>query len=174
MKRTEPTILALDPGLRELGWAALKGRRLLTCGTASFRRHPRERRLLEVKRQIRGWTKAHRPQVIVVERTYRHPVPWLDGLDGITRYARGLARRRRLGFVTYAPQQVRKTVLGNGKGTKREVAAVVAARFPALRVYLTQDRKWKELFWLNMFDAVALALHHQTLRNPPSRSRCCG
>ena len=46
-----------------------------------------------------------------------------------------------------------------------------ARRFPQLRLYLTQDRRWKERFWLNMFDAVALALHHQALKQPPSRSR---
>jgi Holliday junction resolvasome RuvABC endonuclease subunit len=109
--------------------------------------------------------------VIVVEKTYRHPVPWLNDLHRLTLHARGLARRRHIGFATYVPQQVRKTVLGNGKGTKREAAAVVAARFPALRVYLTQDRRWKEHFWLNMFDAVALALHHQAVTKPPSRGR---
>lgn len=42
---------------------------------------------------------------------------------------------------------------------------------PQLRLYLTQDRRWKEKFWLNMFDAVALALHHQALTKPPSRGR---
>jgi hypothetical protein len=47
----------------------------------------------------------------------------------------------------------------------------VAHRFPRLRVYLTQDRRWKERFWQNMFDAVALALFHQSLTQPPSRSR---
>jgi Holliday junction resolvasome RuvABC endonuclease subunit len=66
---------------------------------------------------------------------------------------------------------VRQTVLGNGRGKKEEVAALLAARFPSLRVYLTQDRRWKERFWLNMFDALALAIHHQTLTQPPSRSR---
>ena len=167
----EPTILALDPGLRELGWTALRGRRLLGHGVLALRPHPKQRRLAEVRRHVRGWVRAHRPHVIVVERTCRHPVPWLNDLHAITQYVRGLARRRHLRFATYAPQQVRKTVLGNGKGTKREVAAVVAARFPSLRVYLTQDRKWKEHFWQNMFDALALALHYQSLTQPPSRSR---
>ena len=171
MNETDHTILALDPGLRELGWAALKGRRLLASGALSLRRHAKERRLLEVKRQVRGWVRAHRPAVIVLEKTYEHPVPWLNDLHAITAYAVGLSRRRRLGFATYAPQQVRKTVLGNGRGTKRETAAVVAARFPHLRVYITQDRRWKERLWLNMFDAVALALHHQSVMKPPSRGR---
>ncbi len=170
----EPTLLALDPGLRDLGYAVLRGRRLLASGVLPLRRLEPGKRLPEVRRQVRGWLNSHRPQAIVLEKTYPHPVPWLHALHGITVYVRRLSRRRRLHFSTYAPQQVRRTILGNGKGTKREVAAVIAARFPALRVHLTQDRKWKELYWQNMFDAVALALHHQSLTPPPSRSRRSG
>jgi Holliday junction resolvasome RuvABC endonuclease subunit len=167
----EPTILAVDPGLRDLGYAVLCGRRLVASGVLALRRLPKETRLAEVRRQVRAWLKAHRPGTIVVERTYRHPVPWFDSLHAISLYARRLSRRRHLHFVSYAPQQVRKTVLGNGKGTKREAATVVAARFPQLRVCLTQDRRWKEVYWQNMFDAVALALHHQSVTRPPSRGR---
>jgi len=169
--KNEPTILALDPGLRDLGYAVLRGRRLVTGGVLGLRQVPKPDRLGEARRHVRGWLRSQRPRVIVVEKTYRHPVPWLNDLHRLSLYARGLARRRHLRFATYAPQRVRKTILGNGKATKREVAAVVAARFPSLRVYLTQDRKWKEVYWRNMFDAVALALHHQTVTTPPSRSR---
>lgn len=66
---------------------------------------------------------------------------------------------------------MRATVVGNGRAKKAEVALAIAHRFPSLRVYLTQDRMWKERYFLNMFDAVALALHHQTNTQPPSRSR---
>jgi Holliday junction resolvasome RuvABC endonuclease subunit len=169
--KNEPTILALDPGLRDLGYAVLRGRRLITGGVLGLRQVSREERLADARRHIRSWVRTHRPSVVVVEKTYRHPVPWLNDLHRLTLYARGLARRGHLGFATYAPQRVRKTVLGNGKATKREVAAVVTAHFPSLRVYLTQDRKWKEIYWQNMFDAVALALHHLTLTNPPTRDR---
>ncbi len=171
MRRHPDTILALDPGLRDLGYAVLHGRRLVTGGVLPLRHLPKPDRLAEVRRQVREWLKVHRPGTVAVEKTYPHPVPWLDGLHAITRYARGLARRKHLRFATYAPQQVRQTVLGNGKGTKREAAVMVAARFPALRVYLTQDRRWKERYWQNMFDAIALALHHQSATKPPSRSR---
>ena len=170
-KQLDRTLLALDPGLRELGWAILRGRRLIASGVVGLRQLPKEQRLPEARRHIRQWLKAHHPKAIVLEKTYRHPVPWLDDLHRLTLYVRRVARKNRLGFAAYAPQQVRKTILGNGKGTKREVAAVVVARYGSLRVYLTQDRKWKERFWQNMFDAVALALHHQFLTNPPSRSR---
>ncbi len=107
----------------------------------------------------------------MVEKTYRHPVPWLNQLHLLTQSARTLAAHGHSGFATYAPQRVRQTVAGNGRATKPEVALAIAHRYPSLRIYLTQDRKWKERLWLNMFDAIALALHHQAVSSPPSRGR---
>jgi len=41
----------------------------------------------------------------------------------------------------------------------------VVAKYPELKVYLTQDRAWKEKYHQNMFDVVALGMmsarHHE-------------
>jgi crossover junction endodeoxyribonuclease RuvC len=170
MRKNPDTILALDPGLRELGYAVLQGRRLVTSGVLGLRRTPKDERLANARKHVRSWMEIHRPDAVVVEKTYRHPVPWLDQLHQLSRSAQNLASRRHAAFAMYSPQRVRATVAGNGKAKKPEVAIAVAHRFPSLRVYLTQDRRWKEGYWQNMFDAIALALHHQATQ-PPSRSR---
>jgi len=171
MPRPNRPILALDPGLRDLGFAVLAGRKLLARDVIALRLIPKSRRLEEAHKRVAALVATHRPGAIVVEKTYPHPVPWLDDLHRITLSAKRLAAKRRIKFATYAPQAVRHDVAGNGNAKKPEVAIAIAHRFPQLRVYLTQDRRWKEKFWLNMFDAIALALHHQTLTKPPSRSR---
>ena len=171
MPKMTDTILALDPGLRDLGYAVLRGRRLLASGVLGLRRLPKAERLTSARGHVRMWLRTHRPQVLVVEKTYRHPLPWLDELHRLTRSARNLATRQHTAFAMYSPQRVRATVAGNGKAKKAEAAIAVALRFPQLRVYLTQDRRWKEVYWQNMFDAVALALHHQAATKPPSRGR---
>ena len=170
MRRAPDTILALDPGLRDLGYAVLRGRRLVTSGVLGLRRMPKGERLVSARKHVRSWLRTHQPDVVVVEKTYRHPLPWLDQLHQLSRSARNLATRQHAGFAMYSPQRVRATVAGNGRARKPEVAIAVAHRYPSLRVYLTQDRRWKERYWQNMFDAIALALHHQTTQ-PPSRSR---
>jgi len=38
------------------------------------------------------------------------------------------------------------------------LSEVIVSKIPKLKVYLTQDRAWKERFHQNMFDAVALGL----------------
>jgi Holliday junction resolvasome RuvABC endonuclease subunit len=113
----------------------------------------------------------HGPTAIVVEKTYPHPLPWLHRLHRLTLSARRIARRSHAAFAQYAPQTVRKSLVGSGWANKPEVALAVAHRFPQLRVHLTQDRRWKESYWHNMFDAVALAIHHQRAQHPPSRGR---
>lgn len=170
MRKNPDTILALDPGLRDLGYAVLRGRRIVTSGVLGLRRVPKDDRLAIARKNVRTWLTTHRPDVVIVEKTYRHPLPWLNQLHQISRSARNLATRQGAAFAMYSPQSVRATVAGNGKAKKPEVAIAVAHRFPSLRVYLTQDRRWKERFWQNMFDAIALALHHQATQ-PPSRSR---
>lgn len=170
MRTMNDTILALDPGLRDLGYAVLHGRRLVTSGVLGLRRVPKAERLPSARQHVRSWLRTHRPDVVVVEKTYRHPVPWLDQLHRLSRSAKNLATRQHADFAMYSPQSVRATVTGNGKAKKPEVAIAVAHRYPSLRVYLTQDRRWKERYWQNMFDAIALALHHQAT-HPPSRGR---
>lgn len=170
MRTTPETILAIDPGLRELGYAVLHGSRLKARGVFNLRLVAKARRLDTARSELSALLHAHHPGVVVFEKTYRHPVPWLNQLHDLARSARNLATRSGADFVMYSPQRVRQTVAGNGKAKKPEVAMAVSHRFRELRVYLTQDRRWKETFWLNMFDAVALALHHQSTQ-PPSRSR---
>jgi crossover junction endodeoxyribonuclease RuvC len=162
MQRKTRPILAIDPGLRDLGFAVLAGRKIVAAGVLPLRLLPRSKRRAEAGRLIRSWLGAYRPGAVVLEATYRHPVPWLNELHRVTRTVARLAEQRRgLSVTAYAPQTVRKSLTGNGWSSKREVATALSCRFPALRVYLTQDRKWKERYWLNMFDAVALAVHHQ-------------
>ncbi len=155
------TILALDPGLRDLGFAVLRGPRLVAAGVRPLRLLPRSRRHAEARRLVADWIRAYRPRVLVLEATYRHPVPGFAALHCLARASRRIARTARIEIAEYAPQTVRKAIVGSGRATKRETALAVATRFPQLRVHLTQDRRWKECYFLNLFDAVALALHHQ-------------
>jgi Holliday junction resolvasome RuvABC endonuclease subunit len=167
----QSTILALDPGLRELGYAVLRGRRLMTQGVLDLRGSPVRRRPAEAANALTAWIRAYRPQTLVLEQIPNHRTGWLRPVYRLGKKLGRLGTRCGLPVATYSVKAVRKTVVGYGWATKRDVAEVLCGRYPILRVHLTQDRKWKERYWFNLYDAVALALHHQTLINPPSRSR---
>ena len=168
------TILALDPGLRDLGFAVLSGKHLVSAGVLPLRSLAKTRRLDRTRQALLAWIRAYRPRTLVLENVPKRPLDGLAGLPALGRQLRRVAARRRLPLVDYSARTVRRTVVGNGWAGKRDVAAALTARFPELRVHLTHDRKWKEAYWQNMFDAVALAIHHQSLSKPPSRSRRSG
>jgi Holliday junction resolvasome RuvABC endonuclease subunit len=162
---TRPTtILALDPGLRALGFAVLTGTRLADGGVLHLRLLPKAQRAREARHAVEQWLYAFRPQVVVLERTYRHPVGPLNDLHRLNQAVGRLAAARHIPVTTYAPQTVRKSVVGDGWATKQKVAEILSARFPTTRMFLTQDKRWKERHWQNMFDAIALAVHHRSPR----------
>ena len=171
MPQRSPTILALDPGLRDLGFAALSGAHLLDSGVLTLRTVPPLQRLRTVRARLEQWIEQHAPDVLVIENVPRRPLDSLPGLPALGRLLRRTAGRYDLELVMYSAKTARRTVAGDGWAGKAEVAKAIAAHFPQLRVYRGQDRKWKERYWQNMFDAIALALHHQNVTQQPSRSR---
>lgn len=171
MLKTNRTILALDPGTRDLGYAVLSAKRLITASVLPLRNIPRRRRLGVVREHMLGWVRAYRPRTLVLESIPRRPLDVIAGLPALGRLLRRIANEQKLTVATYSARTVRGNVVGDGWAGKREVAEAMSTRFPDLRVHLTHDRKWKEAFCQNMFDAVALALHHQSQTKPPSRSR---
>ena len=70
---------------------------------------------------------------------------------------RAIGKRKKLKVLSFAPSTVKKHIARDGWAKKKEVAKAIATKYPELKVYLTQDRGWKERYHQNMFDAVALA-----------------
>ncbi len=171
MRKNPDTILALDPGLRELGYAVLSGKRLLISGVLSLRAVPPRRRLRSVEESLGAWNRAYHPRVLVLESIPKRPLDTIAGLPALGRLLRSFARNRRIKMSAYSAKTVRRAIVGNGWAGKRQVAEAIAARFPDLRVHLKQTTKGRQSYWANMFDAIALALYHQSLDQPPSRSR---
>lgn len=158
--KNNQTILALDPGLSDLGYAVLCGRRLVDSGVQSFRFISRSRRHAEALSTVRTWLDRHEPDSLVLEATPGDHEPNFAALRRLERSVRNLAGRKGLRLAVYPAQTVRKALLGNGWAGKYEVAVTMAARYPTLRIFVRQNRRWKERYFQNMFDATALAVHH--------------
>lgn len=164
MPKNRKIVLALDPGLRELGYAVFAGKKLVISGVRPLKLLPPDRRMSEARRQLLSWIAAYRPGTLVVEQTNRHPTGSFHSLHRLARSLTRIARGRGLSVTGYAPQTVRKHLVGNGKCTKKELAQALALTYPDLQVFVNQDRKWKERYFQNMFDAVGLGLYHRSKR----------
>ncbi len=156
-------VLAIDPGTHYIGVAVLDGTKLVYYGvkTLSNRKSPHDI-LTEGRNIIRGLIDDYKPKTLAVEKTFFANNKNSALLNLFADEIVAIGKRRRLRVVTMAANVVRKEICGNGWATKRDVAQEVCRRFPELVPYLSSDRKWKEEFFCNMFDAVALAVAAST------------
>jgi Holliday junction resolvasome RuvABC endonuclease subunit len=159
MPKNNSKILAIDPGTRELGVAFLEDKKLIYHGVKIIRnrKSPHEK-LREGRKIILRLIKDLKPQVLVVEKAFFAQNRNASLLNVLVDEIRAIGRRKKLKLISYAPSTVKKYICGNGRAGKKEVARVVVAKYPELKVYLTQDRGWKEKYHQNMFDAVALGM----------------
>lgn len=158
-KRKSQKILAIDPGTRNLGVAFFEGSDLIYYGVKVIQlQNSKKKTLMEGRKIISRLIHDFKPAVLVVEKTFFPNNKNSEVLNSFTREIQALGRRQGLKVFSFATNTVRKTICGNGAGSKDEVAYVVISKFPELKAYLTSNRKWKEKFYRNMFDAIALGL----------------
>lgn len=98
------------------------------------------------------------PEVLAIEKTFVGRNRNASLLNVLADEIQTLGIRHKLKVLVFAPSAVKKAICGNGWATKAEVAKAVVGQYPELKAYLIRDRKWKERFHANMFDAVALGM----------------
>jgi crossover junction endodeoxyribonuclease RuvC len=152
-------ILAIDPGTKDMGVAFIEGDRLIYHGVKVIRKKRSPHEKLKAGREIiLRLIRDFRPTTLVVEKTFFARNRNTSLLNVFADEIVAIGKRKGLKVKSFAPSTMKKAICGNGHASKEEVASVVVAKFPELKVYMTQDRKWKERFHQNMFDAVALAM----------------
>jgi Holliday junction resolvasome RuvABC endonuclease subunit len=159
MPKNNSKILAIDPGTREMGIAFFDDKKLIYHGVKVIKdgKTPHEK-LREGRKIVLRLIEDFNPQVLVVEKAFFANNRNASLLNVLVDEIKAIGRRKRLKVISYAPSTIKKYICGNGHAGKKEVARVVIARYPELKVYLTQDRAWKEKYHQNMFDAVALGM----------------
>jgi crossover junction endodeoxyribonuclease RuvC len=159
MFKQHSRILAIDPGTRFMGIAFLDDGKLIyhTVKVIAKGQSP-QGTLQRARDAVVRLIDDLEPNIVAVERTFFSQNRNTALLNVLFDEIRSLVRRRRLAFISYAPSTIKKFICGNGHAGKKQVAITVVSKFPELKVYLTQDRAWKERFHQNMFDAVALGI----------------
>ncbi len=128
-------VLGIDPGLRVLGWGVIEaeGSRLrhvangqITSGTGDL-----GLRLLALHRQLADLIARHAPGAAAIEQTFVNR----DGAGTLKLgQARGVAllalAQAGLEIGEYAPNAVKKTVVGVGHADKRQIDHMVRMQLP--------------------------------------------
>ena len=158
MSNISSTILAVDPGTRELGVAVLSGKELLFYGVKTVTNRKNPLIVLDaISSYLRNLLKKYRPTAVAVEKmfiTQKNSALLVVTAEQV----KAVAKEANLPVYEYAPVTVRKRLCQTGRATKRETAAVIATRFPELNRYYRRTAAWEIDYYSNLFDAVAVGV----------------
>ncbi len=142
-----------------MGVALLEAERLVYHGVEVIKKQKTPHETLKAGRKvILRLINDLKPDILVFEKTFFAMNRNVALLNVLSEEIRAIGKRKGLKIMSFAPGTVKKFICGHGRASKYQVATVVVSQYPELKVYLTQDRAWKERFHQNMFDAVALAV----------------
>jgi crossover junction endodeoxyribonuclease RuvC len=155
-------ILGIDPGLRRTGWGVvvIDGNRLgfLACGSVvTDDRATLAERLLGIHDGLRQVVADHAPDEAAVEATFVNKdavaTLKLGQARGIAMLVPAIAR---LPVAEYAPNLVKKTIIGTGHGEKGQIRMMIGVLLPKA------DPKTHDAA-----DALAIAVCHAHHRQSP-------
>ncbi|HVT55547.1 MAG TPA: crossover junction endodeoxyribonuclease RuvC [Xanthobacteraceae bacterium] len=155
-------IIGLDPGLRRTGWGVVdcEGNRLTYVACGSVETNERETlaaRLSVLHAALAAVIASHAPQEAAVEETFVNADPRsalkLGQARGIVLLAPAQAG---LIVAEYAPNLVKKSVVGAGRAEKMQVRKMIAVLLP--KAQPESD---------DACDALALAITHAHHRSAP-------
>lgn len=158
MSNNLSTILAVDPGTREMGVAVLRGGELLFYGVKTVTNRKNPIIVLEtISGYIRNLLKKYHPTYLAIEKMF---VTQKNSalLVVVAEQVKALAKEAELPIYEYAPTTVRKRLCQSGRATKRETAEVLSIRFPELKRYYHRTKAWERDYYSNLFDAVAVGV----------------
>lgn len=153
-------LLAIDPGAREMGIAVLDDAQLIHYGVKSLKTY-RPQQIL--KRSVAD---------ILTRLIIEYSITTLIIEDGhfsqmasplynaVLHAIQETANYRKLKLAVYGSKTIRKFLCRDAKATKQRTAQILAERYPELKMYLEQNRRWKDKYWMHVFDALAAGSIH--------------
>ncbi|MEM9967671.1 MAG: crossover junction endodeoxyribonuclease RuvC [Pseudomonadota bacterium] len=147
-------VIGIDPGLRNLGWGVIDvtGNRIVHIANGICRSHGDDLagRLFSLYQQLSEVFDLYKPNAAAIEQTFVNK----DGLGTLKLgQARGVAllvpAQAGIPIGEYAPNKVKKTVVGVGHASKDQVAHMVKVQLPGV-----------QLSGADAADALAIAICH--------------
>lgn len=132
-------VLGIDPGLRNLGWGMIESDgakvRHIANGVCKSSPGPLAERLLQLHEKLTDVVRTFSPDAAAVEQTFVNK----DGAGTLKLgQARGIAMlvpaQAGLEVGEYAPNKVKKTVVGVGHADKTQIDHMIRVQLPGVRI----------------------------------------
>lgn len=154
MSKKPIKILAINPGTRYMGVAVFEGSELLNWRMKAVKGKWSKKKLEKIIGIISLLIDYSQPDVIVLKRL--HPSRTSQNLSQLVDEIAQLARRRHLKLCRYSLHQVESFYYPRGQINKQRLAELVTSNYPVLSCELEKEKKHRNLYYLRMFEAVAL------------------
>jgi Holliday junction resolvasome RuvABC endonuclease subunit len=165
MNNKYPRILAIAPSTKGFGYAVLEGHRLLVnWGVKTVTGNKNAGAVKKVKEMIAHYN----PQVLVLEDTATEGCRRSPRIKALTKRLVEVGESRTINMALFSRTQVKRVILGGGRGTKHAVAESIAEWYPEELGFRLPPKRvdWKsEDSRMAIFDAVALALAYYRSRS---------
>jgi hypothetical protein len=155
-------LLAIALTSRGLGYAVLEEEKsLIENGHTSSRNEIKNNQCLSKTEDL---FRLYRPDVLILDDVLDTATRRAQRIKSLHREVLAVAKRHKLPVKLISRRQVRRLLFGNERGTKQEVAELLAKRFP---VELSFQLPHKRRTWesadsrMDIFDAVSLAVAYR-------------
>lgn len=159
MRVKRNSVLAFDPGTRHLGFASFHNCVLEDYGVKDVRYVAGAEDVFAAVGIITArLIEQKRPESIVIEKNNFSQIQQNLRLTLAIGKMKQVARRHRIRVFELDPRTIRKVVCRNGNATKRELARTVTVKYPELIPHLESNRRWRERYYQNAFDAIGVGM----------------
>ena len=163
MTSSNPALtLAVHPAAKGFGWVIFEGDGPVDWGIATARTKHNARSMKRFARLL----DHYQPSTLVLEAFEGPEAHRGERIQMLAKEMRGAAAVRDIATYVYHRADIGRTLLSNSPATRQDIANAVAKRLPFLEPQLPKARR----LWTSedarqpLFDAVALALTHLTVR----------
>lgn len=153
-------ILALDLGTKVIGYALLEDDMLLRYGVRNYKKGMEKQR----KGTVPGvdLIKAYKPDVVIIGNLSHPERAGNPKLKKLAKQIIRFAPKQGTAVHEIEPLAARKFLIKDKRPSKMNAATFITAIYPELSAHLPHKGRilWtqKDKYWMNMFDALTLAL----------------
>ena len=150
-------VIAIAPSARGFGFAVLEDQAILECGNKGVKPDKNVHSLFKIEKLM----KLFQPGVLVLQDVNAKGLHRAPRIKALHKQILKLAERQKCKVVLFSREELRFALLSNVKGTKHEMAEMLAQKFPVelARKLPPKRRAWEnEDGRMDMFDAVGLAV----------------
>jgi len=164
MFQNQTCILAIRPGVREMGIAVLDRGEFLDYTVKSFRKSkvlktmPIKKRLEQTLSVLPRFVHRYEPKIMAVEAPSIQRQKLSAYLRAVLPHLQKFAQAQGLEYYECSPHEIRKSMCGQCNATRNELTEKLCEDYKEFRKFAQKRSIWQTDYWNSLFCAAGIAL----------------